>query len=100
MEPLPSGVVCTPATPRRRGTPMRNTPLHESHLLEAVRRKMISSDQRERGLARARAPPADGTIADVRWATVVQGLIAAAAVMGSGLGILIDAGDNGVTLAT
>lgn len=79
---------------------MRNTPLHESHLLEAVRRKIVTSDQMEQVLALARSLPPDGAVADVRWATVVQGLIAGAAVMGSGLGLLIDVGDNGVTLGT
>lgn len=79
---------------------MRNTPLHESHLLEAVRRKILSSDQMEQVLALSRSTPADGAVADVRWATVVQGLIAAAAVMGSGLGILIDTSDNGANLGT
>lgn len=79
---------------------MRNTPLHESHLLEAVRRKILSSDQMEQVLALARSSPAGGDVADVRWATVVQGLIAGAAVMGSGIGILIDTGDHGADLGT
>ena len=79
---------------------MRNSPLHESHLLEAVRRKILSSDQMEQVLALARSTPADGGVADVRWATVVQGLIATAAVMGAGLGILIDASDHGADLGT
>lgn len=79
---------------------MRNAPLHESHLLEAVRRKIVSSDQMEQVLALARSMPAGGAVADVRWATAVQGLIAAAAVMGSGLGILADTSDHGVSLGT
>lgn len=74
---------------------MRNTLLHESHLLEAVRRKILSNDQMEQVLALARSSPAGGAVADVRWATVVQGLIAAAAVMGSGIGILADVSDHG-----
>lgn len=77
---------------------MRDTPLHESHLLEAVRRKVLSSQQMEEVLAIARSTPAGGTVRDVGWATVVQGLIAGAAVMGSGMGILIDAGDHGADL--
>jgi hypothetical protein len=79
---------------------MRNTPLHESHLLEAVRRKILSSDQMEQVLALARSSPGGGDVADVRWATVVQGLIAAAAVMGSGIGILVDTSDHGADLGT
>lgn len=77
---------------------MRDTPLHESHLLEAVRRKAITSQQMEEVLAIARSTPAGGSIRDVGWATVVQGLIAGAAVMGSGMGILIDASDSGANL--
>lgn len=77
---------------------MRDTPLHESHLLEAVRRKVISSQQMEEVLAIARTTAAGGSVRDVGWATVVQGLIAGAAVIGSGLGILIDAGDGGANL--
>ncbi len=79
---------------------MRNVPLHESHLLEAVRRKILSSDQMEQVLALARARPAGGAIADVRWATVVQGLLASAAVGGSALGILVDTTDHGANLGT
>jgi hypothetical protein len=79
---------------------MRNTPLHESHLLEAVRRKILTSDQMEQVIALARSTPAEGHVADVRWATVVQGLIAGAAVMGSAMGIMIDTADHGVTLGT
>jgi len=78
---------------------MRNTQLHESHLLEAVRRKILSNDQMEQVLALARSSPAGGAVADVRWATVVQGLIAAAAVMGSGIGILADVSDHGADLS-
>ena len=79
---------------------MRNVPLHESHLLEAVRQKILSSDQMEQVLALARARPAGGAIADVRWATVVQGLLASAAVGGSALGILVDTTDHGANLGT
>jgi len=79
---------------------MRNTQLHESHLLEAVRRKILSNDQMEQVLALARSSPAGGAVADVRWATVVQGLIAAAAVMGAGIGILADTSDHGADLST
>ncbi|MDB4931339.1 MAG: hypothetical protein JWM10_3823 [Myxococcaceae bacterium] len=77
---------------------MRNTPLHESHLLEAVRRKILTSDQMEQVIALARSTPAEGQVADVRWATAVQGLIAGAAVMGSAMGIMIDTSDHGVSL--
>ncbi len=77
---------------------MRDTPLHESHLLEAVRKKVLTSQQMEEVLAIARSTPAGGAVRDVGWATVVQGLIAGAAVMGSGVGILIDAHDHGANL--
>lgn len=77
---------------------MRDVPLHESHLLEAVRRRVLTSDQMEQVLAIARATPAGGAVRDVGWATVVQGLIAGAAVMGSAMGILIDASDHGPDL--
>jgi hypothetical protein len=42
---------------------MRNTPLHESHLLEAVRRKIVTSDPMEQVLALARSLPPDGAVA-------------------------------------
>lgn len=43
---------------------MRDTPLHESHLLEAVRRKIVASDPMEPVLALARSlPPPDGAVA-------------------------------------
>jgi len=77
---------------------MRDTPLHESHLLEAVRKKVLTSQQMEEVLAIARSTPAGGAVRDVGWATVVQGLIAGAAVIASGMGLVIDATDNGADL--
>jgi hypothetical protein len=77
---------------------MRDTALHESHLLEAVRRKIVTSDQMEQVIALARSLPADGRVADVRWATTVQGLVAGAAVLGSAMGIMIDTADHGANL--
>lgn len=77
---------------------MRDAPLHESHLLEAVRKKVLTSQQMEEVMAIARSTPAGGAVRDVGWATVVQGLIAGAALMGSGMGLLIDAHDHGADL--
>ncbi len=77
---------------------MRDAPLHESHLLEAVRKKVLTSQQMEEVLAIARSTPAGGAIRDVGWATVVQGLIAGAAVLGSGMGLLIDSHEHGADL--
>lgn len=68
-------------------------PLHEGHLAEAVRRGLITDDQREAILAMARSESIDAAVnvADLRWTVVVQGVAASLVAVLPGVAILAEA---------
>lgn len=70
-------------------------PLHEGHLAEAVRRGIITDDQREALVAMARSESIDANVSvpDLRWTVVVQGIAAALAVLVPGATLLAQIGD-------
>jgi hypothetical protein len=71
-------------------------PLHEGHLAEAVRRGLITDDQREAILAMARSESIDAAVnvADLRWTVVVQGVAASLVAVLPGIAILAEASDE------
>lgn len=70
-------------------------PIHEGHLAEAVRRGLITDDQREAIVAMARSESIDSNVSapDLRWTVVVQGIAAALAVLVPGVTLLAQVGD-------
>lgn len=70
-------------------------PIHEGHLAEAVRRGIITDDQREALVAMARSASIDSNVSapDLRWTVVVQGIAAALVVLVPGATLLAQIGE-------
>jgi hypothetical protein len=78
---------------------MRDVRLDASHLLEAVRQQILTSDQMEQVLAVARSGPVAPTPTRVGLATTIAATVAGLAVVASGVSMLGGVNDEGISRA-